>query len=59
MMLLIKNKEKKILTNRYILFHLLLVSLHRNVEIAFQNKNRHLSYSYSLPVGIIITKIKR
>jgi len=59
MMLLIKKQRKKILANKYILFHLLLASLHRNVEITFQNKNRHLSYSYSLPVGIIKTKIKR
>jgi len=58
MMLLIK-KKKKTLTNRYILFHLLLTSLHKNMEIAFQNKNRYLSYSYSLPVGMVKTKIKK
>ena len=58
-MLLIKKQRKKILANKYILFHLLLASLRRNVEIAFQNKNRYLCYSYSLPVGMVKTKIKK
>jgi len=40
------------------LFHLLLASLYKNVEIAFQNKNIHFSYSYNLPIGMVKTKIK-
>ena len=58
MMLLIQNKGKR-LANRYMSFHLFLASLHRNVKITFQNKNKHFSYSYSLVIAMIKTKIKK
>jgi hypothetical protein len=58
MMLLIQNKGKR-LANRYMSFQLLLASLHRNIKITFQNKNKHFSYSYSLVITMIKTKNKR
>jgi hypothetical protein len=53
------KQKKRMLANRYISFHLLLASLQINVKIAFQNKNKHISWSYSLPVGMFKTKNKR